>query len=212
MKKSTLFESLISSSMTLLLVTTLFSYAEMSPLKQPSEGAVVVYEEGKAGMLIIDVFEISAKVISVDVPNRKLKLLGPDGSEFDIKVGPKATKFDKIKPLDIITVSLSAELDITVYKNAEGMIASEAIWFGASMDPEKPGGMMAETTTITADVIALDHDKHTATLKFKDGNTETYPVRKDVDLNKHQVGEVVVFELTKMVAISIEKPDDKGKK
>lgn len=212
MKKSTLFESLISSSMTLLLVTTLISYAEMSPPKQPSEGAVMVYEKGKAGMLVIDVFEISAKVISVDVPNRKLKLLGPDGREFDVKVGPKTTNFDQIKPLDVITVALLAELDITVYKNAEGLIASEALWFGASMVSEKPEGMMAETTTVTADVIALDHEKHTATLKFKDGSTETYPVRKDVDLNQHKVGEVVVFELTKMVAISIEKPDGKGEK
>lgn len=42
--------------------------------------------------------------------------------------------------------------------------------------------------------------------------TETYPVRKDVDLNQHQVGEVVVFELTKMVAISIEKLNDTGEK
>jgi len=212
MKKNKVFESLISSSVTLLLVTTLFSYAEMSPPKQPSEGAVMVHEKGKAGMLIIDVVEISAKVISVDVPNRKLKLLGPDGREFDVKVGPNATKLDKIKPLDVITVALSAELDITVYKNAEGMISSKAVWFGASMDSESPGGVVAKSTTVTADVIAIDHDKHTATLKFKDGNTETYPVRKDVDLNQHEVGEVVVFEMTKMVAISVKKPDDKGKK
>jgi hypothetical protein len=208
MKKNTRFESLISSSMTLLLVTTLFSYAEINPEKQPTGGTIMVYEEGKAGMLIIDALTISAKVISVDAPNRKLKLLGPDGEEFEVKVGPQATKFDKIKPLDVITVALSAKLDITVHKNTEGMIADQSA-SSTLMDSEKPGGMMANTTTITADVIALDHDKHTATLKFKDGNTETYPVRNDVDLNQHEVGEVVIFELTKMIAISVEKPDNK---
>lgn len=208
MKKNTLFESLISGSIPLLLVTTLCSYAEISPPKQPTGATAMVYEEGKAGMLIVDALKISAKVISVDVPNRKLKLLGPDGKEFDVKVGPQATKFDKIKPLDVITVTLSSELDISVHKNAEGMTVDQSV-SGTLTDSEKPGGMMAKITTITADVIALDHDKHTATLKFKDGNTETFPVRKDVDMNKHKVGEVVVFELTKIIAISVEKPDDK---
>ena len=59
---------------------------------------------------------------------------------------------------------------------------------------------------MTAKVIAIDLEKRTATLRFEDGNTETFPVRADVDLSRHKVGEQVVFRVTEMIAIWVEKP------
>lgn len=45
----------------------------------------------------------------------------------------------------------------------------------------------------------------TATLTFEDGRVETVDVRPDVDLTKQNVGAKVVFEITKVVALSVEK-------
>jgi hypothetical protein len=70
----------------------------------------------------------------------------------------------------------------------------------------KPGGLVAETTQVTAKVTAIDQKKRTATLRFEDGSTKTLPVRSDVDLSKRKVGEQVVFQVTEMVAVSVEKP------
>ena len=39
-----------------------------------------------------------------------------------------------------------------------------------------------------------------------DGTTETFSVRPDVDLSRHKVGERVIFRVTEMIAIWVEKP------
>lgn len=189
--------------MSALVASTLLSYAETALPPQPVEGTAVVYEKGKAGMLLVDTVEVSAKVVSIDTENRKLRLLGPDGKEFDIKVGPEAKKFDQIKLNDLITITMGSELDIAVYKDAEARDIQESKE-AVLLESEKPGVFVAETVTITADVIAIDKEKHTATLKFKDGNKQTYTVREDVDLSQHKVGEVVVLTLTEAVAINVE--------
>jgi hypothetical protein len=65
---------------------------------------------------------------------------------------------------------------------------------------------MAGTRQVTATVVAIDRSNRTATLRFEDGSTETFPVRNDIDLNRHKTGERVVFRVTEMIAISVEKP------
>ena len=70
----------------------------------------------------------------------------------------------------------------------------------------KPGGVMAETTRVSATVSAIDAQQHTATLRFEDGTTRTFHVRRDVDLGKRQVGEKVIFHVTERVALRVEKP------
>ena len=44
-----------------------------------------------------------------------------------------------------------------------------------------------------------------ATLQFADGSTETLPVRPDVDMEMHEVGEKVVFDATEKIAVSVTK-------
>jgi len=201
MKKQ--FGTIISGSLAILLASTVSVYAETTLPPQPKEDGAIVYEEGKAGILLVDVIEASAKVVSIDKSNRKLKLLGPDGKEFTTKVGPEAVKFDEIKVNDLITITLGSEIDIKVYKKseAEGLQESKE---GVLIEPEKPGILAAETVTVIADVVAINKKEHTATLQFKDGSKKTFSVRKDVDLSKHNTGEVVVFELTEAVAVNIE--------
>ena len=70
----------------------------------------------------------------------------------------------------------------------------------------KPGGLVAQTTQITARVEAIDRTERTATLRFEDGSTKTFPVRDDIDLSRRKVGEQVVFRVTEMIAIRVEKP------
>ena len=66
--------------------------------------------------------------------------------------------------------------------------------------------MAADTTQVTATVMAIDPMERTATLRFENGSTRTIAVRDDIDLSKRKVGEKVVFLLTNMMAISVEKP------
>ena len=53
---------------------------------------------------------------------------------------------------------------------------------------------------------ALDSDKRTATLRFQDGTTRTYPVRSDLDMSKYKVGDKMLIRLTESVALAVTKP------
>jgi hypothetical protein len=70
----------------------------------------------------------------------------------------------------------------------------------------KPGVMAAETVQIIGTITAMDSAKRTATLKFEDGASKTFPVRDDVDLAQRKIGDKVVFQVTEMIAIAFEKP------
>jgi hypothetical protein len=71
---------------------------------------------------------------------------------------------------------------------------------------EKPGVLMANTVEVTAKVEALDLEHRKATLRFPDGTSQTFSVRKDVDMTKGKIGDEVVIRTTEAMAISVEKP------
>ena len=59
---------------------------------------------------------------------------------------------------------------------------------------------------ITATVTEIDLSSRTATLAFADGSSKTFHVRDDIDLSHRKVGEKVVFRVTEMIALSVDKP------
>jgi len=70
----------------------------------------------------------------------------------------------------------------------------------------KPGGVMAETTQVTAKVTAIDVAHRKATLHFEDGSTRTVAVRPDVELGKRKIGDRVIIRVTDALAIKVRKP------
>jgi hypothetical protein len=187
----------------LITLTSCTSVSTPPPLETSSASA---FQEGVPGGIIVNTLEVSAIVAAIDKVNRKATLLGPDGKTFTVKVGPEAVNFDQVGVGDWVNLTVTEEL--VVYLNEEGESLSDKSAALVALAPKgaQPGGLVAETTQITGTVTAIDLNKHTATLRFEDGSTKTFPVRSDVDLSKRKVGEQVVFRVTEMIAISVEKP------
>jgi hypothetical protein len=150
--------------------------------------------------------DVNARVTAIDSANRKVTLLGPKGNTFAVKVGPEAVNFDQIRVGDLVNATLTEEL--VVYLDEEGASAPDGSAAMVALAPKgaKPGGLMAETTQVTAIVTAIDRTGRTATLQFEDGSSKTFHVRDDIDLSQRKVGEKVVFQVTEMIAISVKKP------
>ncbi len=106
---------------------------------------------------------------------------------------------------DLVNATVTEEL--VVYLDEEGVSSHDKAAAMVALAPKgaKPGGLVAGTTQITGTVTAIDLKKRTATLQFGDGSTKTFPVRDDVDLSQRKVGEHVVFRVTEMIAIFVEK-------
>jgi hypothetical protein len=167
-----------------------------------SEGAAFV--EGTAGGVFVQTLEITARVAAIDKASRKVTLVSPEGVKQTVKVGPEAINFDQIRVGDQLKVTATEELAVSMADPGEASGAAALV----ALAPKgaKPGGLVAETTKVTGTVTAIDPKERTATLRFEDGSTKTLPVRGDVDLSRRKAGEKVVFQVTEMLAIRVEKP------
>jgi Cu/Ag efflux protein CusF len=190
----------------LAVVFTLTSCTSVSTPPPAGTSSESAYQEGVPGGIIVNTLDVSARVTAIDKANRKVTLLAPDGETFTVKVGPAAVNFNQVGVGDWVNLTVTEELVVYLNEGGESGNDESAALVALAPKGAQPGGLIAETTQITGTVTAIDLEKRTATLRFEDGSTKTFPVRSDVDLTKRKVGEQVVFRITEMIAIRVEKP------
>lgn len=162
--------------------------------------AAVAYEEGVPGGVVANAVQVVVEVVAIDHVNRTATILRPDGETVTMTVGPEAVHFDEVVVGDMVKVTMVEELVIQLDESGTAVDGAAAVVaFG-----DQPGGMAGSVEQVVATVTAIDLENHTATLQFEDGTERTIPVRDDIDLTQHQVGEKVVFQLREMFAIDIE--------
>lgn len=165
----------------------------------------VLVEEGVPGSATLNTMQLEAKVVEIDQEARTAVLQVPSGATMPIKVGPEAINFDQIKVGDTVRAVVTEELVIQMAgedsANEDGAAAAAVLAPKGAM----PGAALAETVRMTATVTAIDVEARTATLTFEDGQSKTVSVRPDIDLSQRKVGEKVSFEMTQMVALSVER-------
>jgi translation elongation factor P/translation initiation factor 5A len=202
MKKKT-----ISMTTLALLPTAVFTLTSCSSTAPPDVGtSKITYTKGVPGGVIVQTVKMTATVTAIDQAKRTATLLASDGKKFVVKVGPEVVNFHQVRVGDLVnatvTQKIAAHLDKENTASTDGTTAVVA----RAGEGDQPGGLVAETTQTTGKIIAIDVSKRTATLWFEDGNTQTVPIRKDVELSRFKVGQQVVFRVTDMVAIWVEKP------
>jgi hypothetical protein len=193
---------------TFILLTTgllaLFGFMPLGMAQPVADGeSTVAIEEGVPGGVVTNTIEIRAEVVDIDYFNRSATLLRPDGEKVTVTVGPEAVNFEDVEVGDEIVVTVAEQLVVHLDESGTAVGGSAAVMaLGA-----RAGGLAAEVQEVIATVSAIDRDMRTATLQFEDGSIRTFPVRPDIDLSEHEPGERVVFRVTDMVAIEIEKPE-----
>ena len=201
---SSLFNIHFSSSLLFAVLVTTVCAETLPP--PPQASSIVAMQEGVPGRVIVNSLEVSASVTAIDPENRKMTLLLPEGGKKTVVVPQEAINFDQIQVGDLVKVTLAEQT--VIYLDQEGASVPDEFSADVALAPKgaKPGGVIVGTTKVTATVTAIDESQRTATLRFEDGTVETFPVREDIDLSKRKVGEKVVFLVTEMVALSVEKP------
>lgn len=184
----------------------LTAYAS-TPVPPPAEAtSSTTFVDGVPGGVIVNTIDVSARVTAIDKANRTATLLRSDGEKITVKIGPEAVNFDQVDVDDWVNLKVIEEIVIYLNEEGESQSNESAGLVASAPKGAQPGGVVAETTQITGIVTAIDPKNRTATLQFEDGTTKTFPVRSDIDLTKRKVGEQVVFRVTEMIAISVEKP------
>lgn len=162
--------------------------------------------EGVPGGVVVQTSELTATVAALDRATRRLTLLSPAGIKQTVKAGPEVINFDQIQVGDRLKIVATEELVVGVAGPGEAAEDGAAAVVALAPEGAKPGGLMAETTRVTATVTALDAHQRTATLQFEDGSIKTLRVRQDVVLGNYRVGDRVAFRVTESIAIGIVNP------
>jgi hypothetical protein len=165
----------------------------------------VAIEEGVPGGVFVNTVQITAKVVAINYETREVELLLPGGVTEMVEVGPEAVNFDQVKEGDMVKAVVTEALVIGMGAPDAELGTEGQVTIMAAAPGEQPGAIAADTVRETAEVVALDGLNRTATLRFEDGHVETVTVRDDIDLTKYHLGEKVVFQITQMVALSVEK-------
>ena len=197
---------ILTSLCTTAAVSAALTFTSCSSTPKGETTTTATYQQGVPGGVVVDTFKSTATVTAIDTANRKVTLADADGKKTTYKAGPEVINFDQIQVGDRLKITAAREL--LVYLGGQGAPtgASAAELVALAPKGAKPGGFMANTVQLTAQVKAIDVKKHKATLQFPDGSTKTYPVRPDVDLTQRKVGEEVVLRTTEALAILVEKP------
>jgi len=173
--------------------------------------------ESEAGVVTMTT---TATVEAVDVTNRLLTVVGPQGYPQVFVVGPTVEHIEKIKVKEKVTITYAQEVAMALRKsdgppiNKDEAISSEE---EAGMDMNAPtvaeqdwvettpkGASDLTTIEISDTVAAINHNKRTITFAGTGGKTRTIVVDPSVPgFNQIQVGDRIVLLVTRAVAVSV---------
>jgi hypothetical protein len=160
----------------------------------------------KPGAIVTDVTQLTATVKAVDPQKHTVTLEGKEGKTITVHA-PDARNLDQVQVGDKVKVDYVEELAIFVAKAGEPVGAEGAQAIALAPRGAKPGGIMARTTQIQANVKNIDYKKRTVTLETPDGQLKTLKVDKSVKRFKEvKKGDEVVMRFTEAIAIEFTKP------
>jgi len=146
-------------------------------------------------------------VTNVDKKNRTITFKNNEG-ESKFVAGPEIANFAQIKKGDHLNVSYELAVAIELIKTKSNGIRSkvETESITNSKAGEKPAEKITNTTTVIADIVAVDRDKKLVSVKGTSGKVTTVFVKNPILLNDVAVGEQVKVVYSDAMAASITTP------
>ncbi len=156
--------------------------------------------------------QVTATVTAVDAANRLVTLKGKKDTDT-IKMGPEVKNFDQIKVGDVVKVTFSQGVVLSLQapdaKHVEGTVTAtgEAAPIGA-----KPAGDVKVGIKGTVTVSKIDLKSRIVTLTGQEGRSYKVKAGEGIALDKLKVGDKVLAEYQETVAIAVEPAPKKAKK
>ena len=173
----------------------------------PPVAATAMSESPGGGTLAEGMVQAEAIVEDVDVKERRVTLRGSDGDTVDLYVGPDVKNLPQVRKGDQVIATYYESIGVKVVKPSQanpGITTAEDL--RTAQPGEKPAGVKARTTTVTATVVSVDKAKSTATVKGPRGRTVTLNVKDPSKLERVKAGDMVEIAYTEAVAIEVQAP------
>jgi hypothetical protein len=157
------------------------------------------------GATIVDTFTTMATVTRIDADKRELTLVAPNGRKTTYKAGPEVVNFNQLQVGNRIQAVLTEEVAVSIGTGAAPVGTSGV---GVALAPvgSEPGGVMVETSEVTATITAVDTKNHRITYQLPDGTTNTVRAGKNVDVSILNPGDSVTIQVGEGLMVSAERP------
>ena len=145
----------------------------------------------------------SATVTAIDLETRQVSLKNAEGETFDIVAGEQVANLPNVKVGDKVMLKYLQILDVELLKGTAGIRKRivEVDGERARAD-EKPGGGVGMKVTIYADVIGLDKQQQTVTVRGVD-ETLTIKINNPEQFNLIAEGDQLKAVQTKAIGTGI---------
>ena len=161
------------------------------------------------GQAVMSSVTTTATVTSINQKTREVTIKTDDGKEHSFVAGDHVKNLAQVKKGDIITITYTEALAYQLRKHDTpgGVTTTQAV---ASADSgAKPAGAIAQQTTVTVKITAIDPSVPTVTFMGPKGNTKTIIVRDPSKLNGVKVGDMVDITYTEAIAVEVNKAPKK---
>jgi Cu/Ag efflux protein CusF len=159
-----------------------------------------------AGAIEANVAKATFSVTAVDSTKRTVTLKAEDGTTRTVRCSKEVVNFPQIKVGDNVTVAILESIAVTVRPKGAPPSADERGAVALAPIGAKPGGIVTNTTKISAKVEAVDAAAHTVKVKGPFGKERSFKVNPKVDLSALKPGDDIVLRITDALAIDVTAP------
>jgi hypothetical protein len=150
----------------------------------------------------------TATVVSVDQKTREVTLKDDQGRVFSFVAGKEVKNLPQVKPGDIVTATYREGLVYEVKKGGTAGTSTTTTTMGARPG-SMPAGVIAERTTVTVKINAIDPKVPSVTFTGPAGNTYTMKVKDPSMLQGVTAGDTVDITYVEAYAIKVERAPKK---
>jgi len=191
--------SLVSLSAVLVLGAGAFATAHAQT--EPARKAVDLADVKGAGTVVSVVGEVTA----VDLANRVVTLKGPKGNISEMLVHDQVRNLDQVKVGDRVRLTYRVGVALALLKGGDGIREKVESQGAVRAAPgAEPGGAAVKTTTVVANVEAVNAKKKVVTLKGPEGKVVDVRVNDPQVMKDVKVGDQVVAKVTESVAVRVQ--------
>jgi Cu/Ag efflux protein CusF len=144
-----------------------------------------------------------ATVEAINMTTREVTLKKEDGSTTTIKVGEEARNLAQVEKGDRVIVTYEVGMVVALGPPGSAPVRVEDTQAARTPAGAKPGGVIRQTTAVTATIVGIDTKARTVTLKGPKQTVEL-AVADDIDLTKAKVGDQVGAVYQEALGILVE--------
>ncbi|BDG02350.1 hypothetical protein [Anaeromyxobacter oryzae] len=147
----------------------------------------------------------TATVTALDLGTRMVTIRSADGESYTFRASDEVRNLGQVRVGDQVKVEYTESIVVDVRKS-DGTAPDAAVVTSVDRAPAgaKPAGVVGQSTTVSAAIVAIDRSTNRVTLKGPSGNLRVLQVKDPKKLEDVAVGDIVYVTYTEALAISVE--------